>query len=253
MAHGSLREPTGKPRSAAASTLAFRGENGKVKGATIAEVEWTDKGPKPIPGTERDIDCDLVLLAMGFVGPVKEGLVADLGVDLDGRGNVFADDFSYKTSVDKVFAAGDMRRGMYVTALYLLVDPAHHAAQVICAGHKVPLLRYTAADRKLRKVHPGGIALGFDKGPVFDRSLEVVDFDLAPGDRLVLTSQGPLQVVDPDGEELGEELWFDAVGRHAKAATTTFLRGLKNELAEFADEEPFPKDVSILTVLREAP
>ena len=147
----------------------------------------------------------------------------------------------------------DVRRGMYVTALYLLVDPAHHAAQVICAGHKVPLLRYTAADRKLRKVHPGGIALGFDKGPVFDRSLEVVDFDLAPGDRLVLTSQGPLQVVDPDGEELGEELWFDAVGRHAKAATTTFLRGLKNELAEFADEEPFPKDVSILTVLREAP
>jgi len=101
----------GAERAFAAGTLAFRGENGKVKGATIAEVEWTDKGPKPIAGTERDIDCDLVLLAMGFVGPVKEGLLASLGVDLDGRGNVFADDFSYKTSVDKVFAAGDMRRG----------------------------------------------------------------------------------------------------------------------------------------------
>jgi len=101
----------GAERAFAASTLAFRGENGKVTGATIAEVEWTDKGPKPVPGSERDIDCDLVLLAMGFVGPVKEGLLADLGVDLDGRGNVFADDFSYKTSVDKVFAAGDMRRG----------------------------------------------------------------------------------------------------------------------------------------------
>ncbi|MEQ9125621.1 MAG: FAD-dependent oxidoreductase, partial [Alphaproteobacteria bacterium] len=101
----------GAERAFAAGTLAFRGENGKVKGATIAEVEWTDKGPKPIAGTERDIDCDLVLLAMGFVGPVKDGLLASLGVDLDGRGNVFADDFSYKTSVDKVFAAGDMRRG----------------------------------------------------------------------------------------------------------------------------------------------
>ncbi len=101
----------GVERAFAASTLAFQGKDGHVTGATIAEVEWTDKGPKPIPGTEKQIDCDLVLLAMGFVGPVKAGIVADLGVDLDQRGNVFADEFSYKTSVDKVFAAGDMRRG----------------------------------------------------------------------------------------------------------------------------------------------
>ncbi|MGZ0188971.1 MAG: FAD-dependent oxidoreductase, partial [Alphaproteobacteria bacterium] len=72
---------------------------------------WTDKGPKTVEGSQKEIDCDLVLLAMGFVGPVKQGLVEDLGVELDGRGNVFADDFSYQTSVDKVFTAGDMRRG----------------------------------------------------------------------------------------------------------------------------------------------
>ena len=147
----------------------------------------------------------------------------------------------------------DVRRGMYVTALYLLLDPALGSAQVVSAGHKVPLLRYTAADKKLRKVHPGGIALGFDKGPVFDRSLEVVDLDLAPGDRLVLTSQGPLQVTDPDGDELGEDAWFRQVARHAAASTTSFLRGLRQVLQDYADDEPFPKDVSILTVLREAP
>ena len=101
----------GAERKFAASTLEFQGENGKVTGATISEVEWTKSGPQPIKGTEQQIECDLVLLAMGFVGPVKQGLIEELGVDLDQRGNVFADDFTYKTSVDKVFTAGDMRRG----------------------------------------------------------------------------------------------------------------------------------------------
>jgi glutamate synthase (NADPH/NADH) small chain len=101
----------GADRKFAASTLEFQGKDGKVTGAIISEVEWTKTGPQPINGTEQQIDCDLVLLAMGFVGPVKQGLIEELGVDLDQRGNVFADDFSYKTSVDKVFTAGDMRRG----------------------------------------------------------------------------------------------------------------------------------------------
>jgi glutamate synthase (NADPH/NADH) small chain len=101
----------GADRKFAASTLEFQGKDGKVTGAIISEVEWTKTGPQPIKGTEQQIDCDLVLLAMGFVGPVKQGLIEELGVDLDQRGNVFADDFSYKTSVDKVFTAGDMRRG----------------------------------------------------------------------------------------------------------------------------------------------
>ena len=101
----------GAERHFAASTMEFKGENGKVKQATISEVEWTAQGPKPIAGTEKTVDCDLVLLAMGFTGPVQDGMVTELGLDLDPRGNVFADDFSYKTSMDKVYIAGDMRRG----------------------------------------------------------------------------------------------------------------------------------------------
>lgn len=101
----------GANRHFAASTMEFKGENGQVKQATISEVEWTAQGPKPIPGTEKTVECDLVLLAMGFTGPKKDGMVTELGLDLDPRGNVFADDFSYKTSMDKVFTAGDMRRG----------------------------------------------------------------------------------------------------------------------------------------------
>ena len=65
---------------------------------------------EPIPGTEFTMDVDLVLLAMGFTGPVKQGLLEQLGVALDARGNV-ATDANYATSVPGVFAAGDMRRG----------------------------------------------------------------------------------------------------------------------------------------------
>ena len=66
---------------------------------------------KPIPGSDFEIDADLVLLAMGFVHPVHEGLVKNLGLALDQRGNVRASTDDYRTSIDKVFAAGDMRRG----------------------------------------------------------------------------------------------------------------------------------------------
>jgi glutamate synthase (NADPH/NADH) small chain len=64
-----------------------------------------------VPGTEFELSADLVLLAMGFVHPVHEGMIKALGLALDPRGNVRADQVQYATSVPKVFAAGDMRRG----------------------------------------------------------------------------------------------------------------------------------------------
>jgi glutamate synthase (NADPH/NADH) small chain len=66
---------------------------------------------KPIPGSEFEIPADLVLLAMGFVHPVHEGLLKMLGVDFDQRGNVRANTADYQTSRPNVFSAGDMRRG----------------------------------------------------------------------------------------------------------------------------------------------
>jgi len=65
----------------------------------------------PVPGSEFTLDCDLVLLAMGFLGPVKNGMIEQFGLALDPRGNVLANTEDYKTSVDGIFAAGDMRRG----------------------------------------------------------------------------------------------------------------------------------------------
>jgi NTP pyrophosphatase (non-canonical NTP hydrolase)/HAMP domain-containing protein len=82
--------------------------------------------------------------------------------------------------------ARDVRRGMYVTALYVIVDPAQGIATVACAGHKMPLIRYAATDKKIRLVQPEGIALGFDQGPVFTRTLQVQKIPIDPGDRIVI-------------------------------------------------------------------
>jgi len=98
----------GAKREFSVLTQKFIGENGRVKKLQCVHA---DEKIKPIPGTEFDIDADLVLLAMGFVHPVHEGMLKSLGLALDPRGNVKADTLAYQTSVPKVFAAGDMRRG----------------------------------------------------------------------------------------------------------------------------------------------
>jgi len=98
----------GVERDFAVMTTKFTGENGAVK--KLHCVRADDKF-KPLPGTEFEIDAELVLLAMGFVHPVHDGLLKSLGLKLDQRGNVAASTDDYKTSLDKVFTAGDMRRG----------------------------------------------------------------------------------------------------------------------------------------------
>ena len=95
----------GGERTYAVTTLGFLGDE-RVRALRLAEAAGFD----PVPGTEHELPCDLVLLAMGFTGAERPGLLADLGVDFDQRGNV-ARDGSYATSVPGVFAAGDMGRG----------------------------------------------------------------------------------------------------------------------------------------------
>jgi len=101
------------------------GENGKIRALECVRVEWV-KGTdgrvqmKEVEGSSFELKADLVLLAMGFVGPRKQGLVAQSGAALDARGNVKATMKDYKTSVDKVFSCGDMRRGQSLVVWAIL-------------------------------------------------------------------------------------------------------------------------------------
>jgi glutamate synthase (NADPH/NADH) small chain len=98
----------GATREFAVLTQKFSGENGHVKKLHCAHA---DAKFQPVAGTEFEVEADLVLLAMGFVHPLHESMIKALKVELDQRGNVKADTDAYATSIKKVFAAGDMRRG----------------------------------------------------------------------------------------------------------------------------------------------
>lgn len=106
----------GCQRDWSVSTRSFEGQNGQVKKINLVRVDWQrdDQGRwqmSEIAGSEFELKADLVLLAMGFVHPIHEGMLKELGIAMDDRGNVQADINNYQTSIDKVFAAGDMRRG----------------------------------------------------------------------------------------------------------------------------------------------
>jgi len=111
----SSSQEEGSNRDWAVGTRSFTGESGRVTGLNAVRVEWVNERGRQtmreIPGSEFHIKAELVLLAMGFVHPVHPGAVQTIGVKLDGRGNVEANTESYQTSVPKVFAAGDARRG----------------------------------------------------------------------------------------------------------------------------------------------
>jgi len=112
----SSSQEEGCERDWAVLTKRALGEDGQVNALECVRVDWV-KGPDgrhvmhEIPGSGFMLRADLVLLAMGFLGPVKAGMIEQSGAVLDGRGNIRANTVDYRTSVAKLFAAGDMRRG----------------------------------------------------------------------------------------------------------------------------------------------
>lgn len=148
--------------------------------------------------------------------------------------------------------AGDVGDGMFVTALYALLQPETGHVRLACAGHKVPLIRHAAADGKLHRHHPDGFALGFDEGPVFDQTLQLVSFEMEPGDRVILANTGPAQVTSEEGEVIGEQGLYKLLVRYSGETSEMMLDGVLMGLESFAGEEPYPNDLSLITIRREA-
>lgn len=148
--------------------------------------------------------------------------------------------------------ARDVKRGMYVSALYVLLDARAGIATLVCAGHKMPLVRFAAQDGKVRVVQPEGIALAFDKGPIFDRRLEVAQVPVEPGDRLVLVNTGAIEVTNAEGRELGDKALFATIQKHAALPTADFLTKLRTALENYSSGGALARDISIVTLRREA-
>ncbi len=107
----------GCERQWAVATKAFLGnDQGELTALRTVQLEWKSVDGRPskfieVPGSEQEIPCDLVLLAMGFVSPQQKGMLEELDIELDERGNVKASEKEFKTNIAKIFSCGDMRRG----------------------------------------------------------------------------------------------------------------------------------------------
>lgn len=143
----------------------------------------------------------------------------------------------------------DLRAGMYVEVLMVLIDPATHKAKLVSAG-PTSLYRFNFAEQKLQMIHAEGIALGFDKGPVFDKSLKEIDFDMGPGDRLVLNTPGVLNVKNYEGMELGIKGFAKAINKQALKPSDEFVTKVVNIIDNFAGHEVEDSDITFLTVRR---
>ncbi|MBN1586461.1 MAG: glutamate synthase subunit beta [Candidatus Omnitrophica bacterium] len=129
-------------------TKRFIGEKGQVKKLACVRIEFIQKDKKSrpemkeIPGSEFEIEADLVILAMGFLSPEGKGLLEELGVERDERENVKTDE-NYQTSIEKVFSAGDMHRGQSLVAWAVCEgrNAAHYIDTYLMGKSKLPLMR----------------------------------------------------------------------------------------------------------------
>ncbi|VBB69709.1 Glutamate synthase [NADPH] small chain [invertebrate metagenome] len=119
-------------------TRAFLGEGQAVQALACARATWVEGTMSEISGSHFVLRAELVLLATGFIHPVHEGMLEDFGVALDARGNVQADSVAYQTSMPKVFAAGDMRRGQSLVVWAIREGrQCAHAVDTFLVGHSM--------------------------------------------------------------------------------------------------------------------
>ncbi len=141
----------------------------------------------------------------------------------------------------------DLRAGMYVEVLMLLLDPEADKARIVSAG-PTSLFRYSHTDKKLQGIQGEGIALGFDKGPVFDKSLKEVEIDIANGDRMVLNTPGLFTIKNPEGVDLGTKGFAKTINKHATKNSEAFVNLVVNILDNYAGKDIDDTDITFVTV-----
>ena len=140
----------------------------------------------------------------------------------------------------------DMRRGMFVTAVYMILNPKERRLQVSSAGHN-PLLHYRARTGEVESVNPRGIALGFDKGPVFDSNLDEISVNLDPGDRIVAYTDGVVEALNARGEEFGEERLEAILRSSGGEDSKSFVHRLVSDLEAHQKGAEQSDDITITT------
>lgn len=140
----------------------------------------------------------------------------------------------------------DIKRGMFVTAMFAILNVRTKELAVCSAGHN-PMVVYRDRLTRIELVNPGGMALGFDKGPIFDRTLQEKTIRLDPGDRVVMYTDGVVEAMNERSEEFGEERFYRFVLTHARMQSKDFLRALAMELDKYKGSAPQHDDITAVS------
>jgi hypothetical protein len=143
--------------------------------------------------------------------------------------------------------ARDLRAGMSVTALVVVLDSSSHEATAVSAGHR-PLVLWRAG--KTATINPNGIALGLDVGPVFDKTLEEKRFSIEKNDRLVLYTDGVVSAKGDASEAYGEARFLDAVRRQGAMNSAAFVNFIAGGVDKYCGEAGQDDDITVCTLKR---
>lgn len=143
----------------------------------------------------------------------------------------------------------DIKRGMFVTCFYIVLNHASGSVRVCSAGHN-PMVYWRAQKGKCHMINPRGIAIGFDKGPVFEKSLQEQRFSLEPGDRIVVYTDGIVEAMDAERTEFGDDRMLDVIREYGAESSGRLINHLVEQVELFQGDAPQADDMTILTFRR---
>ncbi len=143
--------------------------------------------------------------------------------------------------------AADIKKGMFVTAMYAILDKTTNELAISSAGHN-PMVLWRAASNEIQLVNPKGIALGFDKGPVFERTISEEKVQLQPGDRFVMYTDGTVEAMNEKNEEYGDDKFNRLIQQLATRDSNQLLNIVVKSLDDHKGSAPQHDDMTIVTV-----
>jgi serine phosphatase RsbU (regulator of sigma subunit) len=143
--------------------------------------------------------------------------------------------------------AKQIKRGMFVTALYAILDERTGALTYASAGHN-PMAIYRAATKTYEMGTGKGIALGFNEGPIFDKTIQEMHTTIGPGDAIVLFTDGFPEAMNADNQEFGEEKFYETIGRYGQYDARTCIAKLVADIAAHRGEAEQSDDLTIIAV-----
>ncbi len=143
--------------------------------------------------------------------------------------------------------AQDIKKGMFVTALYCILNKKSHEIRVASAGHN-PMAVWRAAANQIELVNPSGIALGFDKGPVFERTVKEEKVVLNAGDRIVAYTDGVVEAMNAANQEFGDKRFYRTIQEMGTRDSNQMLNLLIKEIDEYRGEAPQSDDITVVTL-----